>query len=451
MALSSIPATGTPVGIHWLVALRAMRRDPLAFLTQVARTYGDAAKVSFGLRTLLVLSHPAYVEQVLVTDHRHFQKGRGLRMTSRVLGQGLLTSEGSLWRSQRRLVQPAFHKRRVDQYGETMVTYTQQRMASWKDGETRDMSREMMRLTLAITAKALFNADMESQADQVREDLTTLMRQLNQRMRALIRIPPSWPLPSNRRFERAARHLDALIYAIIDERRQTGEDPGDLLSMLLSAVDEDGQPMPARLVRDEVMTLFLAGHETTANAMTWTWYLLSQNPAVVMQLESELDRVLKGQCPKIEDLARLPYTQAVITESLRLFPPAWILVRQAIHPWELDGKTWPTGTQVLMSPWVIHHDPRFYPDADRFWPERWLKGGQEHRPPFAYFPFGGGPRLCIGRPFALMEAALLLATIAQRFRLALVAGYPVATEPLITLRPKHGLKMILTARKGPNR
>jgi cytochrome P450 len=427
-----------------LALLRLLQRDPPAGFRRIAEA-GDLAEAQVGPRRLLVVSHPAYIEEVLVRQHQHFVKGRGLRMARHVLGEGLLTSEGSLWRRQRQLSQPAFARHRVDAYGPVMVELAERQMRGWSDGASLDLAREMTQLTLSIATVTLFGVDASDRADAVRDDLTFLLRDVNQRIRSLVRWPDWVPTRSRRARLEALRRLDRVIYEIIEERRTSGEAASDLLDRLMAATDEHGGGMSAAQLRDEVMTLFLAGHETTANAMAWTWYLLAQNPAAEARLHEELDRVLAGRAPAVEDLEQLPWTAAVIQESLRLYPPAWILVRGAMAPFTLGSQRFPAGTQVVMSQWITHRDPRFWPDPDQFRPERWLP---PHWPPapFTYFPFGAGPRLCIGRPFALMEAALLLAAIARRYRFHLRPEPPVAVEALITLRPKYGIPAVAQAR-----
>ncbi len=332
-------------------------------------------------------------------------------------------------------------------YGETMVDYTLRHLESWQDGDRRDISQEMMQLTLAIAVKTLFDADVESDAREIGQALSFLMKYAMGRFRSLVKVPESWPTPRNRRAERAYRYLDSVVYRIIESRRRSGEDRGDLLSMLIHATDEDGSQMTPRQLRDETMTIFLAGHETTALALTWTWYLLSENPEAEARLHDELDRVLGGRRPSADDLEQLPYLDAVVHESMRLYPPAYAVARRAIEPFEVGGYAFPAGTQLVLSPWAMQRDPRYYDQPEEFRPERWLDGLARRLPAYAYFPFGGGPRRCIGQSFAMMEAALVVATIAQRFSLRLVPGHPVVPEPLITTRPKYGMKMVANSRR----
>ena len=432
-------------------ALNALElgRNPLAFLAGLADRYGDIARVPLGTETLYLFNHPDLVRDVLVTNHRNFHKGRGLERAKMLLGTGLLTSEDEYHLRQRRLAQPAFHRQRVAAYGATMASYAAARRDRWRAGWVIDVHREMMALTLAIVGKTLFDADVEHEAAEIGAALTTTFESFNFAFflpfgELLERLP----LPATRRFRKARARLDATIYRLIDERRRSGTDHGDLLSMLLMAQDTegDGGGMSDLQLRDEAMTIFLAGHETTANALTWTWYLLSQHPEAEARVHAEVDSALGGRLPTADDLAALPYTRMVLAESMRLYPPAWIVGRRALGPFDANGYTIPPRSIVLLCQYVIHHDRRWFPDPERFDPGRFMPDQQADRPKFAYFPFGGGPRVCIGEQFAWMEGVILLATIAQRWRLRLVAGHPVALQPIITLRPKFGMRMAVEAR-----
>jgi len=419
----------------------AFSRDPLTLLAGLAREYGDVARFWGGPRAIYVLSHPDHVRDMLVTNNAKFRKGRALQRAKRLLGEGLLTSEGEYHRRQRRLAQPAFHRQRVVAYGRVMVEYAERAAARWRDGEELDISEEMMRLTLAVVGKTLFDAEVESDADEVGAALTEVMNLFGYLMLPFSELLEKLPLPPRRRFMRARARLDAVIYRIIEERRRTGGDRGDLLSMLLDAVDEEGDRtgMTDEQLRDEVMTIFLAGHETTANALTWTWYLLAQNPEAEAKLHAELDAVLAGgRVPTPEDVPALPYTEMVVAETMRLYPPAWALGRLALEDHEVGGYRIPAGSLILASQYVIQRDPRFFPDPERFDPERWTPEAKAARPQFSYFPFGGGPRRCIGEGFAWTEGVLILATLARRWRPRLVPGRHVETQPRITLRPGAG-------------
>jgi cytochrome P450 len=392
------------------------------------------------------VNHPDYIEEVLVNQARKFIKGRILRANKGLFGNGLLTSEGEFWLRQRRLAQPAFHRARIAAYAETMVRFTERMLEGWRDGVSRDVHAEMMRLTLQIVTKTLFDADVDADVQEVGRALEAIMEH-NSDFRRLI-LTPSWlPTLRNIRAALATRRLNKIIYRIIGQRRTAGHDAGDLLSMLLNAQDEDGSRMTDRQLRDEVITLFLAGHETTALTLSWTWWLLAQHPQVEAKLHVELDSVLGGRTPALEDLPKLPYTDHVITESMRLYPPAWGMARLAIEDAEIGGYTIRKGCGVSLSQWVVHRDPRWYESPEEFQPERWEGDLLKRLPRFAYFPFGGGPRQCIGNSFALMEAALILATIAQKFRLGLVPGQVVVPLASITLRPRHGIRVTMEARK----
>jgi cytochrome P450 len=423
-------------------------RNPLAFFTNIARTYGDLAHVRLGGEHVFIVSDPHLIKDVLVTHNLNFTKSRGLERTKRVLGEGLLTSEGAVHLRQRRLMQPAFHRDRIAGYAATMVEYAGRLQQSWGDGDTLDLAREMNRLALSIVGKTLLDADVESQAREVGAALTGVMESFWTLMLPFSRTIERLPLPHLRRSRLARAQLDAIIYGLIRERRAGGADRGDLLSMLLLAQDEEdeGRRMTDAQVRDEAMTIFLAGHETTANALMWTWYLLSQTPGAERALHEEIDRVLGGRAPTVADIPDLPYVERLVTESMRLYPPAWIVGRRAIQPYAMNGYIAPARAILIMSPWIVHRDARYYAEPERFDPDRWTPAFKASLPPFAYFPFGGGPRRCIGESFAWMELVLVVSTLAQRWRFELVADHPVVPQPLVTLRAKHGMKMIARRR-----
>lgn len=427
----------------------ALRRDPLGFLTGVARNYGDVARFRLGPVFLHVVNDPELIRTVLVTRAEAFHKGRGLERAKRLLGEGLLTSEDAFHLRQRRLMQPAFRHQRISGYATVMADYAERATGRWEPGETRDVHREMMRLTLAIVGKTLFDADVEEEAAEIGAALTESLELFNR----LFTLPfgellEKLPIPANRRFARARNRLDTTIARLIAERRRDPGERADLLTLLLLAQDTegDGGGMNDAQLRDEAMTIFLAGHETTANALTWTWYLLSQNPDVEKRFHEEVDSVLGARLPGASDVPRLPYTRMVLAESMRLYPPAWIIGRRAIVDQELGGWRIPSGSIVTASQWITHRDPRFFPDPERFDPSRFTPEAEAARPKFAYFPFGGGPRVCIGEGFAWMEGILLLATIGRRWRMLLAPGYSVALSPSITLRPRHGMAMELRPR-----
>ena len=433
---------------QWLFGnLREFGRDRLGTLSRWAREYGDVVWSRFGPRAVMILNHPDLVEEVLVNQNRKFIKHYRLRDATRTLGQGLLISEGEFWRGQRKLAQPAFHRERIAGYGEMMVQLTERMLRGWADGQIRDAQDDMMRLTLEIVAKTLFDAEIGGDSADVSAAMDTLMQAFVVRTASLLS-PPHWiPTPMNIRVERAIRRLERILRAVIAERRKSGEDRGDLLSMLLRAQDEEsGRRMTDTQLRDEVMTLFMAGHETTASTLAWAWFLLSQHPEAEMRLHEELARVLGGRPPSLGDLPHLPYAESVINETLRVYPTAWMVGRENIEALELGGYPIPVGTTVFMPQWVIHRDPRWFDDPDEFRPDRWEGGLMQRLHRYAYFPFGGGPRICIGNNFALMEAVLVLATVAQKFRLRLAADARVAPLATMTLRPAHGVKVVLAER-----
>ncbi len=431
-------------------ALLLLRRDPIALFRSAAATYGDIVRLPLGSHPVYLINDPEIIKDVLVTRQKQFKKGRGLERAKSLLGEGLLTSEGERHLRQRRMIQPAFHRQLVAAFGEAMTHYAEQTGARWRAGEIVDMSREMMSLTLAIVGKTLFDTEIRSEADEIggaMEDVIALFHLL---MLPFAEFLEKLPLPAVLRYRRARARLDATIFRFITEHRasaESGEVRGDLLSMLLLAQDEeDGEGMTDRQVRDEAMTLFVAGHETTANALTWTWYLLSENPDVEAQFHREIDSVLAGRTPAMDDLPDLSYTRRVFSESLRLYPPAWVIGRRVLTDYSVNGYILPANSIVLPSQAVTHVDPRFFPDPLRFDPDRWTPEAEAARPKFAFFPFGGGPRVCIGEQFAWMEGILTLATLGQRWRPRLLPGHPVATEPIVTLRPKYGMKMTLERR-----
>lgn len=424
------------------------RRDPLNLLLDSAREYGDVVHLRFGPQDIYLLNHPDYIRDVLVTNSRNFEKSRGLQVAKKFLGEGLLTSEGDFHRRQRRLVQPAFHRQRINAYATVMVDYAERTRNRWRPGDTWDIWQEMMRLTLAIVGKTLFDADVEAEASEIGTALTSVMQLFDRITNPFGGLLDKLPLPSNTRWLKAKERLDSTIHRIIDEHRATGVDRGDLLSMLMAAQDEegDGGSMTDAQLRDEAMTLFVAGHETTANALTWTWYLLSQHRDAEAKLHEEIDSVLAGKLPTADDVPNLRYTEMVFAESMRLYPPAWTMGRRVLSDYQVGQYVLPAGSIVLMSPWVTHHDGRYFPEPFKFDPERWTQEARESRPKFSYFPFGGGPRVCIGEQFAWMEGVLLIATIAQQWKMRLAPDQLVEPKAMITLRPANGMRMKLTRR-----
>jgi cytochrome P450 len=423
-----------------------------------SRAFGDVVSLRLGHRRIWALNHPDLVEEVLVHQNRKVTKHFALRAAKPTLGEGLLTSEGEFWRRQRRLSQPAFHRDRVAGYGGVMVEYTDRMLRSWADGQARDVQADMMQLTLEIVAKTLFDADVARGAADVAGAMEILMANFTRRVNRMVPLPTWLPVPENFRFRRAMAVVDRTLDAIIAGRRREEVDRGDLLSMLLLASDPEaegageGTGMSDRQLRDEVVTLFMAGHETTANTMAWIWLLLSRHPEVEARLHAELDEVLDGgRPPSVADLPRLKYADAVVTETLRVLPTVWLLGREVMEPFEVGGYLAPAGTTLWMPQWVIHRDPRWFDDPEEFLPGRWLDGLARRLPRYAYFPFGGGPRVCIGNHFAQMEAVLLLATIARRFRPLVPEGVSPRPIPTMTLRPEGGVPVVLVERRRPSR
>jgi cytochrome P450 len=454
MAASAItvktpPVLPGPKGLPLLGVSLSMIRDPLETLRSAAREYGDIVRIPVMVGTRILLNRPEYIQQLLVFQPNKFHKSKlSKEATERLLGQGLLVNEGDFWRRQRRLAQPAFHRQRVDQYSSTMLECAQAQVRTWRNGETRNIAQEMMELTLEAAVRTLFGTTLPGEAQRVGRAVGFLMRYSLARARKPVAIPSTWPTPRNRRANREYDFLDSVVYRIISERKSQPDSSqrNDLLSMLMAAMDEDGTRMTPKQLRDETMTLFIAGHETTALTLAWTWYLLSQNPHAEGRLHDELRGVLGGRPPEVHDLPRLPYLNAVINEVLRLYPPAYVLARLAIAPFTIGGYEFPPGETVLASQYVMHRDARYYEEPDAFRPERWLDGLAERLPPGAYFPFGDGPRRCIGQGFAMLETALVIGLLAQQFEFRRVPGSSVTPEPLVTLRPKHGVPMTIHTR-----
>lgn len=419
------------------------RRDPTGMLTGLARTYGDIVEFSMAGRPAFLLSHPDFVQQVLVTEHENFSKGRALQQMRMVLGHGLLTSEGEEHRRARRLVQPAFHHERIAGYANVMAQEASRTARKWQDGVVFDVAQAMNHLTLRIVGQTLFGSDLSDQVERTATALDDLMV-LTDPVHLMLAPLMAWlPTPTARRFRDSRDFFNGLIDGLIQTRRRSGPGQGDLLDMLLAAVDEEtGEPVDDQFVRDQALTLLLAGHETTANALAWVWHLLAAHPEVETRLHAEVDQLLPpGALPGMADMGRLPFTRAVLSESLRLYPPAWVIGRTARNDCVIGGYGVPAGSMILLSQWVTHRDRRYFAQADEFRPERWLAENRNDRPKFAFFPFGGGPRVCIGAQFAWMEGVLLLATLARGWQFRPADNRAVSMDPRITLRPKGGLWM----------
>lgn len=444
---SRAPLPPGPKGNPILGVMPEFNRDTLGFIER-CRNYGDVVSMRFLYLTAYFLYHPDDIEYVVSTNARNFIKSRTLRSPffQRLVGNGLLTSEHEEWKRQRRLAQPAFHRQRINSYGEVMVDYTARTIAGWKSGEERDIHRDMMRLTLEIVVKTLFNADVSADADKVGRVLSQIVKPFASQATLKWIMDNRLPTSAHRRFNRDANEIDQIVYRIIAERRASGGDQGDLLSMLLQAHDDDGSQMNDKQLRDEVMTLFLAGHETTALTLSWAWYLLAKNPDTERKFHAELDEVLGGRLPTMDDLPRLRYCEMIAKESMRLYPPAYGLGREATAECEIGGFRVPAKSQIFMFQWVTQRDPRFFAEPERFNPDRWTEEFSNSLPKYAYFPFGGGPRFCIGNSFATMEIILVLATIGQRFRLMLAPNHSVSLLPAMSLRPRDGIRMNVAPR-----
>jgi cytochrome P450 len=423
-------------------SMREYGGNPVASMLRWRDDHGDFVPIRFGPFRAHVAFGPAEIEDVLVDHAVDFRKSFGTRMLIPLLGRGLLTAEGDEWLRHRRLAAPAFHRARVEGYARTMARYAEDSVEAWHDGQTVDLHDEMTALTLRIVARTLFDADVTTRIEEVSRIGTSIQDFYYLRFASLRFLIPTWlPTPGNRRLAAATRHLDEVVYGMIRERKP-GEDRGDLMSMLLLARDEQGSGMSERQVRDEVMTLLLAGHETTALALTWAFLLLDRNPEARSRLEAELAAVIGDEPATPEDIPALPYTQAVINETLRLYPPAYVTGREAIRDTTVGETRIPKGHIILMSMYTTHRDPRFFPEPNAFRPERWLDGLEKRLPRAAFIPFGLGSRKCIGSSFAMMEAELLLATIARRWRFELAPG-EVPTHPSITLRPAAALPGVM--------
>lgn len=442
--------TAGPKGLPISGNVLAFRRDTLKFIRDAAKEYGDVVHFRFGpKRHVYMLNNPDMIKEVLVTKQAHFRKGKGLQVARAVVGDGILTSEGKKHIRQRRLMQPAFHRDRIAGYADAMVRQGVELMEDWKDGEVRDIHQDMMKVTLAIITETMFGKTVKEGADKIGHAIDVGLKYVSTKATSFIDIPLSVPTRSNREFVESSEVLDKTIYGLIEERRKSTGNHTDLLAMLLAARDEDdGQGMTDEQVRDEVMTIFVAGHETTANTMSWIFYLLATHPEAEQKLHDEMKSVLGGRLPTVEDIPNLTYVNLIISETLRLYPAAWTINREVVEPVEIGGHTYEPGDTLMMSQYVMHRQEKYFEDPDEFRPERFAGDLLKRIPAYAYFPFGGGPRICIGNNFALMEAALLLATIAQRYRLRLAEpDQKVELEPVVTLRPKNGLPMRLEKRE----
>ncbi len=448
-------STKTPMGSappgpkgHKIVgSLPEFRKDPLTFLLQATEKYGDIVSLRFGIVQGWLINHPDYIKQILQDNHKNYSKEtRGFITLRQFLGMGLLTADGDTWLKHRRIAQPAFHRQKIVDLSNTMVRCAEDTAKVWDNlaaqGKAVDISDEMMQLTLRIIGETMLSTDVSNKADSIGKAVDIVLREAIYRIQFPFSIPMSLPIKRNRELAHAMKTLNGVVFRMIEERRKSKNPPNDLLTMLLNARDETtGEGMNDQQLRDEVMTIFLAGHETTANALSWTFYLLSKYPEVARKLRAELAEKLGGHTPTAEDVPHLKYTTMVLEEALRLFPPAWIMTRAPRDTDVIGGYQLKPGTYTFISPWVTHRNPLLWDNPEGFEPERFSpeKAASHHR--FAYFPFGGGPRICIGNYFAMMEATLILAVLMPRFRPDLMPGFPVTMEPMITLRPKEGIWM----------
>ncbi len=426
--------------------LRQIGPRRVDFFLELARTYGPVASFRVGRHRIFLVSDPDLVEQVLVADARHYIKHFGARVFEPALGNGLVTSEGQFWLRQRRLIQPAFLKARVQSYAPVMADLTNAMLARWQPGTSADIEREFSGLTSAIALKTLFGLDDHGDRERLNDTLRLAFELMAERLNWPFQIPKWLPTRANRQLARAIAELDAVIDGYIAAGRARKEPGDDLLSTMIAAQHDDGTQMSDRQLRDEAMTLYLAGHETTALTLAWAWYLIARHPQVEEKLVDEWRAVLGGRSPGADELAALPYTNAVISESMRLYPPVYAIGREATTDLEIGGYRVKRGYTILMSQWVNHRDPKYFPDPERFHPERWSNGLAARLPKYAYFPFGGGQRICIGSHFALMEAVIVLATVGQRYRFSIEPDAVIDLKPQITLLPVAGIPATLKLR-----
>lgn len=437
-----------PTGYPIVGLLPDIWKDPLQFFANAARL-GRVVQLDLGPRRMYLIHHPDDIKYVTQDNARNFIKG--YEVVEPFLGQGLVTANGDQWLTQRRLMQPMFHRQKIAELAHMMTDATQEMLNNWETFATRgqpfDLASEMMGLTQTIIVRTMLSTDIRANVQEIGQAFTEVLEYLNSLLFSPINIPLAWPTPTNLRFKRANALIESTIYNIIQERRTAGRDENDLLSMLLEARDEaTGQGMSDKQIRDELMTIFFAGHETTASTLSWAWFLLSNHPAIYRQLESEIDAALGTRLPTMEDLPRLTFTRQVIDETLRLYPPAWMFAKVSVNEDVIGGYQVPAGAQIMLSPYVTHHSPEFWEAPDEFRPERFAPGAEAGRPKLAYYPFAAGPRKCIGDQFALVEATLLLATMAQRYRVRLVPNASVKARPNATLRPYPGVLVTVEKR-----
>jgi cytochrome P450 len=448
MTISYPPGIRTGVVETIRTVLSGVEFDMLQFVIDTQPQFGDFHYTKFGWVGFYIITDPVLMHEILVDRPEEFYKIKLIKYAlGPFLGNGLLTNEGDSWKRQRKLAQPAFHSKRIESYANIMVDYTRRMLAGWRTGETRRLDREMMKLTLNIVAKTLFDADVSGDADRVGDLLTRILEASNDRINSAVQLPDWLPNPKTRQMYRDIAELDVIIQRFIDERRHSGDDKGDLLSMLLQARDDDDRAMDDKQLRDELMTIFLAGHETTAMAMTWTWYLLMEHPEVMTRLKAEVDAALGDRPATMADLANLKYAEMVIKESMRLYPPAPSVGREPIHDLQLGGYTVPRGALLTLSMYGLHRNPKVFAKPEVFDPERFSPENEKNIPRYGYLPFGAGPRVCIGNSFAMMEARLILATMVQQAEMALVPGQKIVPKQLVTVRPANGIEVKVSLRE----
>jgi len=432
----------------WIALRRLRPANPIHLFQHLAEDYGDIAHYKIGWNHIVFLNHPDYIREVLVVQNDNFTKERTVQRTKMLLGEGMITSEGAEHRRQRQVAQAAFHRQRIPEYASTMVREAVRMRDSWRGGQPRDIAIDMMHLTLNVVAGTLFAADLRDEVDELADAINRIMGLYN----FLVLLPAAeWLVhvrpPGLAAFVRARKRIDAVVYRMIEAHRKRATESSSLLDLILAS-SPDNSAASEQSLRDQVITIFLAGYETVANALSWTWYLLSQNPECERRFHEEIDRELQGRLASFDDVPRLRYVEMVLAEAMRLYPPAWAMGRYARQDFQLGEFFLPAKTTVLISQFITHRDARFFPDPLRFDPERFTAEAKSGRTKFTYFPFGAGFRQCIGESFAWMEGVLLLATLAQKWKLSLVRGHRVEPEPLITLRPKYGMRMQVEARGG---
>ena len=440
-----------PNGLPVVGVAPKVLKDAMGFFLRAFQQYGDVVYFPVGAKKFYMLSHPDHVQYILQENNRNYHKASTYNKLKPLLGNGLVTSDGAYWLRQRRLIQPAFHRKRLAALASVMTDCATNLLDRWQSAADKDqpldVADEFMRVTLDVVSQTMFSMSAAGSADEIRRNLPIILERTNEGFWEVVDM--AWlPTPRNRQYQKALSKLDAVIYGIIKQRHQSNENFDDLLTMLLESADaETGERMTDVQLRDEIITIYLAGHETIANALSWGWYLLAQHPEVVSKLRAEADAVLQGRVPTADDVVNLKYARMVIDEVLRVYPSSWGIARTPLEVDKISGYCIPPGVVVVLSPYITHRHPAFWDEPEKFDPERFAPEHSAKRHPFAYFPFGGGPRLCIGNNFALMEATLILAMIVQRYELLLVADQVIEPQPVVTLRPRYGIQMLVRRRR----